>query len=257
MKLDVYLGEQIVTLLSRDLVPNAAGWRRYQFLHDFRWPEHPNFPYRESRDVMDPPEVNRIGSFEDRNSHVKVALTEPMQFFWAELMSLHKFRRNLSGLTPLERKEINNRFEAVMGPAVALTNRGVDALTANYVSGENLDREPARLAPLVCGGNTVWGKPAGVNNDGLEMVEIYSYKPDDPFPRPTLETLADPRVLWLNAIYSDTNVFPLSTLGDGVGVPYPLITFTRYYYPLIGMVEYSHEEPVRPKYVRNGLPSYA
>lgn len=237
--------------------PNPDGWRRGQFLHDFQWPNDPdNFPYRESRDRMDPPEVNRIGSFDDRNSHTKVALISPMQFFWAELMSLHKYGRNLVLLNSTERRFINNAFEAVMGPAVALTNRSVDDVTVNYVSGENLDKEPARLAPLVCGGNSVWFKAAGVNRSGTEMVEIHSWKPDNLLPLPTLDTLHDPRVLWLNAIYSDSNVFPLSTLGDGVGVPYPLITFARYYYPRSGLVEYSHDEPKRPIYVRGGVPSY-
>lgn len=238
------------------LQPNAQGWRRGQFLHDFQWRDSKNFPYRTSRDVMDPPEVNRIGSFEDRNSHVKVALTETIQFFWAELMALHKYGRNLSALNSAERHFIDNAFDAVMGPAVALTNRSKNEVTANYVSDENVDKEPARLAPLVCGGNTVWFQSAGVNRDGTEMAWIHSWEPNDPLPNPSLATLQDPRVMWLDAIYSDRNVFPLSTLGDGVGVPYPLVTFDAYYYPMSGLVEYSHDEPKRPIYVRDGVPSY-
>jgi hypothetical protein len=198
---------------------------------------------------MDPPEVNRIGAFNDRNSHVKTALNSPMQFFWAELCALHKFRRNLVELTTEEIKFIGNKLNVLMGPATALTNRKGEEASANYVSGEFLNTEPARMAPLICGGSTVWGKPAGTNDNGVEMVEIFSFPQDFQFFTPTFGSLLDPRVLWLTAIYETGKVLPFTTLGAGVGVPYPLITAEPYYYPRGGLQEYGHDELHRSQYV--------
>jgi hypothetical protein len=250
MRMDVYYETEVVALESQARpMPDAGGWRRYQALHDWQtslW----NFKPRE---VAPDPEVNRIGVFEQRESHNKVSLTEAMQFFWAELLALRKFGKGLDALTVDERGYINNKMTVVMGPAFAFTNRSSPE-AANYVSGEMLDAEPAKLAPLMCGGNTIWGKPAGANRDGDEMIEVYSFLRDDIFPLPSLD---DPRVLWATAIYDERNVFPFSHLGDGVGVPYPLITAERYYYPLSGLVEYSHAERARPLYVRDGVAAYA
>lgn len=246
-------------LIGEDVIqPNAQGWYRCQILHDWQRSDAYSFPPRQSSEVMDPPEVNRIGVFDDRTSHNKVALTATMQFFWAGSMAWHKYGRPLDALTRDERKYINNKFEAVMGPAVALTNRSVNDVTANYVSGENLDKEPARLAALICGGNSMWCKPIGRNKDGVEMARLYTFLPSDFINPPAASSvmLTDPRMNWLTAIYATGEVYPFSTLGMGVGVPYPVITADVYYYPMSGLQLYSFDAPARPLYYRNGQASY-
>lgn len=247
-------------LIGEDVIqPNAQGWYRCQVLHDWQRSAPKNFPPRDSFSTMDPPEVNRIGVFDDRTSHNKVALTATMQFFWAGSMAWHKYGRSLDALTRDERRYINNKFEAVMGPAVALTNRrDIDEETANYVAGTNLDKEPARLAALICGGNSMLCKPAGKNKDGVEMARLYTFLPSDfvnaPVASPVM--LTDPRMNWLTAIYAEGEVYPFSTLGMGVGVPYPVITADVYYYPMSGLQLYSFDSPARPLYYRNGQASY-
>lgn len=232
-------------------LPNAEGWYRYFVLHDFQtslW----NFA---PRPVAADPEVNRIGVFNDRTSHNKVPLNSAMQFHWARLLSMHKFGRTMATLSPAEREYINDRMDIVMGDSFCLTNRTPKpSLARNYVGDRHHDWEEAKMMALVCGGNTVWGKPAGVNIHGDKMVEIYTHLEGEPFLEPSLE---DPRTLWLTTITSEINVFPFTHLGDGVGVPYPLITAERYFYPDVGLQVYSHDEPKREVYVRNGVPSYA
>lgn len=241
-------------LETKEIQPNVDGWFRYFVLHDFQtalWNFRP-------RDVAPDPQVNRIGVFNDRTSHNKVSLNSSMQFHWARLLSLHKFGRSLSTLSPAEREYINDRMDIVMGPAFCLTNRGGGGdepyPARNYVGDRYHDWEEAKMAALICGGSTVWGRPTGDNHDGVMMVQIYSHLADEPF----LDvSLADPRTLWLTTITSEINVFPFTHLGDGVGVPYPLITAERYYYPEVGLQIYSHDLPKREVYVRNGVPSYA
>lgn len=171
---------------------------------------------------------------------------------------MHKFGRTLSTLSPAERDYINGRMDVVMGPEFCLTNRGGASgepyPARNYVADTHSDWEEAKMAALICGGNTVWGRPTGDNHDGIMMVHIYSHLVGEPFLEPSLE---DPRTLWLTTITSDINVFPFTHLGDGVGVPYPLITADRYYYPASGLQVYSHDLPKREVYVRNGVPSQA
>lgn len=232
--------------------PNEAGWYRYQVLHD--WMSGAASPPKTVRSVAPDPEVFRIGEKDSWKSHDKVPLNSAMQYFWADLLSLKKFGRLLDALTNDEREYINNRMDVVMGKAFALTNRGAPDFARNYVAGTYVDQEVAKLAALVCGGNTIWGKPAGVNRDGEDMVEVYSFLEGESLPAPALD---DPRVQWLTAIFSAASVFPFSHLGDGVGVPYPLITAARYYFPASGLQVYSHEERKRPMYVRNGAPAYS
>lgn len=231
--------------------PNEAGWFRYQVLHD--WQSGASEPAKTVRAVAPDPEVFRIGAKDEWKSHDKVPLNSEMQYFWAELLALKKFGERLIVLTREEREYINGRMDVVMGKAFALTNRGSPDFTRNYVAGTHTNEEVAKLAALLCGGNTVWGKPAGLNRDGEEMVEIYSLLEGETLPEPSLD---DPRVQWLTAIYNATSVFPFTHLGDGVGVPYPLITAVRYYFPVSGLQAYSHDEPKRPMYVRQGAPSY-
>lgn len=244
----IHLGDTRYILEPESVVaPNPQGFFRSYVLHDWQR-GGPEFPYRDSSDQMDPPEVNRIGKFDDRTSHNKVALNEGMQFFWAELMSLHKFRRNLADLNTDERKYIDAKMDVAMGPAFGLTNRGRQP-AANYVSGEYLDIPPARMAPLICGGSTILTKPVGANNNGTQMVQVHSWLSTSQFPTPTLSTLLDPRVLWLTAIYGVGKVLPFTTLGIGVGVPYPLITAESYFYPRDGVMYYNFEDPPISQYV--------
>lgn len=232
--------------------PNAQGWTRYQVLHDWQGAGSPNHLDYLVRDVAPDPQVNRLSEFDSLGSHAKVPLNSEMQFYWAGLLSWHKFGLPLASLSLIQREYINGRMEVVTGSAFALTNRS-DPYAANYVGGTFLEYDEPKLAALLCGGCTVWGKPAGRNANGREMVEIYSFLSSEPMPE---ISLTDPRVQWLTAIYDIRNVFPFSHLGDGVGVPYPLITAARYYYDARGLQAYSHEELGRPRYVRNGVPSY-
>lgn len=81
------------------------------------------------------------------------------------------------------------------------------------------------------------------------MIQIHSWLPTSQFPTPTLDMLLDPRVLWLTAIYEVGKVLPFTTLGVGVGVPYPLVTAARYFYPRAGLMCYSFDDPPLSQYV--------
>jgi hypothetical protein len=204
------------------------------------------------RAVAPDPEVNRYGEFDYPNSHVKVILTEERQFFWAEILALHKFGRNLVNLTSGEYTYIGKKLGVLMGPATALTNSR-DQFFANYVSREYLDYEPARMAPLICGGNTIGGEYAGENKFNRPMLAVASFVAGDPLPNPTIGILSSVRVAWLTAVFKVGEVYPFSTLGDGIGVPYPMFTARQYFLPYEGVRRVQERQPL---YLRNGVASW-
>ena len=77
-------GTRYVREARPDILPNEAGWYRYQVRHDWQtslWDFKP-------REVAPDPEVNRFGEFNDRTSFDSVPLNSEMQYFWAELLWL-------------------------------------------------------------------------------------------------------------------------------------------------------------------------
>ena len=221
-------------------IPTSTEWKRYYFLND--WQHAPYVP----RDAAPAPEVNRIGEFNDFNSHNKVLLTQGIQFFWADLIAFQCYGRAYAACDSTQKTYIGKRVGAMMGPNLAFTNRS-DPEAANYVTGEWLDKEPAKLAALICGGNTVWGKPVGKNIDGREMVLIYSFLASVQLPVATAATLLDARVQWATIIYDTGSVGPFPQL-RGLSVPVPIITDKNYYYPADGLQEYAHGDPVKSQY---------
>lgn len=236
ISLNVQVGEPTV----------GSGWLRAQVLPD--WLSGAADPPFTVREVAPDPQVNRIGVFNDHKSHNKVTLNREQQVFWADLMAMHKFGKVLSKCSKEEADYIRNRFSAIIGPSVFLTNRPPTEDVRDYVNGTGQGLSEPALAALICGGCTVWVKPAGKNDRGVEMVEVYSFLDGEPLPSVTPETLLDPRVLWATTIFGYESVRPFSTLGEGVGVPYPLITKERYYYPASGVQVYPMDAPFRSQY---------
>lgn len=230
--------------------PVSGEWGRYQVLHDLKSPLTENHaPY--SARILPPntkgaPEVNRIGSFRDHTSQNKVPLTPSRQFFWAGLLAVQVYGKTYDDCNPAEQKYIGKRLGALMGHKLAFTNSSQDG--ANYVAKENLDRPHLSMAALICGGCTIWAKPAGTNNKGVEMALIYSFLANDPLPAVMPLLLFHPRVLWATNVFSGGSVDPFGHL-RGLSVPYPLFTAEPYYYPLAGLEEYSFDEPFRSQYL--------
>lgn len=231
-----------------DPAPVPENLDGYVVLHD---EDSPLWGFK-PREVAPDPEVNRIGQFDYPASHVKTILNRERQFFWAEIVALHKYGRNLANLTNGEYDYVGKKMNVLMGDAVALTNRK-EPLAVNYITGEFPDYEPARMAALICGGNTIAGTYAGENKFGKSMLAVSSFVAGEPLPTPTYEILKDPRVLWLTAVFKRGEVYPFSTLGDGIGVPYPLFTAQQYYFPMEGVRKVSERQPL---YLRGGVASY-
>lgn len=225
---------------------NPGEKKRYFVLHD--WQSGTQNPPYTVREVAPDPEVNRVGFFDDHKSHNKVRMTRPIQMFCADLMAMQRYGKLFAQCSASERRYITAKFTALYGPQTAFANRPPDNPTANYVAGENLQDEPPRLAPLICGGNTVWGEPAGRNKYGRDMVRLYSFVEGQALPPVTYALLFDPRILWATAIYGLEKVYPFEQL-NGLSVPYPFITKEVYFYPADGLEEYEHSLPPRSQYV--------
>lgn len=255
MKVDIRITTREIAPTA-EVKPNAEGWYRGWVLPD--WLSPIAEPPKQNREVTPDPAVWRIGVRDDRTSHNKVRLTARWQFFWAELFALHKYGQRYALLDREQKDYIDNKFHAIIGPSVFLTNRPPDQEAADYVNEMGLEFEPPKMAALVCSGCTLWVRPAGKNKNGVEMVEVFSLKENEPVPEiPALapaEILLEPYVMWATAIYGKPfakigEIAPFSTLGEGVGVPYPLVTREAYYFPRAGVELYSHEEPLRSQYV--------
>lgn len=241
---------------SNEIQPNAEGWYRGWVLPD--WMSPIAEPPYQNREVTPDPAVWRIGVKDDWKSHNKVKLNAPWQFFWAELLALHKYGKRYALLDRDERDYINGKFHAIIGPSVFLTNRPPDQEVADYVNETGLEFEPPKVAALVCSGCTLWVRPAGRNRDGIEMIEVFSLKENQTVPEipanDPASILLEPYVMWATAIYGKPfakvgEIAPFSTLGQGVGVPYPLITKETYYFPRKGVKFYSHRSPFLSQYV--------
>jgi len=226
--------------------PEPMGeWRRYYIKHD--WESGAVDPPFTVREVAPDPEVNRIGEMDNHKNHVKVKSTKAMHFFLADLIAMQRYGVLLRQCTVTQRKYVVQKASSLMGPGLFLFNRSQDAKVANYLKGENLTKAPPMMAALICGGNTVWGMPAGRNKNGREMVLIHSFLAHEALPIVSPDMLLDPRVIWATVIYRENSVGPFPHL-QGLSVPYPLITFEPYYYPADGLEELSAGE-VRSQYV--------
>lgn len=225
--------------------PASGGWLRAQVLHD--WLSGAIDPPYTVREVAPDPEVFRIGVKNDHKSHDKVRLNREQQFFWADLLAMHKYGKLLANCNDDEARFIRGKFGALIGPSVAFTNRATPECR-NYVSDIGKGYGEPALAALLCGGCTIWVKPAGTNIRGVAMVEVFSFLDGESLPQVTPALLLDPRVLWATAIFARESVRPFSTLGEGVGVPYPLITAERYYFPASGVQVYPMTDPFRSQY---------
>src|SRR3990172_9667780 len=227
-------------------LPTSTEWKRYYFLNDWQSPVTTHHAPYTPRGAAPAPEVNRIGELNAFESHNKVLLTQGIQFFWADLIAFQCYGRAYAACDSTQKIYIGKRVGAMMGPNLAFTNRS-DPEAANYFTGEWLDKEPAKLAALICGGNTVWGKPVGKNIDGREMVQIYSFLAGQQLPVATAATLLDARVQWATIIYDTGSVGPFPQL-RGLSVPVPVITDKLYYYPADGLQEYAHGDSVKSQY---------
>lgn len=226
--------------------PKPVGdWKRYFVKHD--WESGALEPPYTVRNAAPAPEVFRVGAMDDHTSHVKVKFTKPMQFFLADLIAMQAYGVLLMQCTVTQKKFVVQKATALMGPTLFLFNRSKDAQVANYLTGENLSFEPPMMAPLICGGNTVWGIPAGKNKGGREMILLHSFSPRDTLPIVSPHTLLDPRVLWATNIYRGGVVGPFPQL-KGLSAPYPFITFEPYYFPADGL-EALGEGEMRSQYV--------
>ena len=227
-------------------VPTDSEWASYFFLHDWQSPVDAQHPPYTPRGATPAPEVNRIGGFNDHTSHNKVVLNREKQFFWANLLAFQCFGRSYQACDPTQKLYIGKRVGVMMGPGLAFTNRS-DPEAANYVAGEWLDKEPAKLAELICGGNTIQGKPAGKNADGREMILIRSFLPTEPLPIVTGETLFDMRIQWATIVYGTGSAGPFPQL-RGLSVPVPIFTDAPYYYPADGLQRYDPETRRKSQY---------
>jgi len=258
MRMNVYNSNGVITALDSAPITEhpIMEWRRYQVLHDEKSPLW-GYKVRDMwTNTSGVPEVNRFGSFDNRENHVKARMTEPIQFFWADITAMVVYGRTYEACNTAEKSYIGKRVGAFMGRAFGWTNRTSDDPVANYVLGENLNAQLAMMAALLCGGNTIWGKPAGVNKRGEEMVQVYSFIEGEALPPVNSETLLDARVQWATNVYQGGSVGWFPQLG-GLPVPVPIYTRERYYFPAAGLEEYSHDSPKRPMYVRGGVPSYS
>lgn len=218
--------------------PNADGWRRYWVKPDW---ESAAWGFR-VRDAAPAPAINRIGEKAKTDNHVKTPFTRELQFFWADIVSMHLYGMLFQDLFEPQRDYVASRINALMGPKLAFFNRSVDERVAYFLTNENIDAALPRFAPLICAGCTVWGIPEG------EVVKIASFLASVPLPPVTQDTLLDPRVLWATIIDPDKHVSPFPQL-DGESVPYPLVTVAPYYFPLQGLQEYSFSVPFKSQYI--------
>lgn len=225
-------------------VPSGE-WKRYFVLHD--WNSPLTEPPYGVRSVAPNPQVNRIGEFNNHKNHQRVLLTAERQFFWADLVALKLHGKLYQACSASQKQYIGNRIGRLMGPALAFTNS--TSAGRNYVNGEYSSRQPLAMAPLICGGNTILGKPAGKNSSGQEMVMVFSFLtgPNSEPLQSIQPDLMDPRVLWGTIIHSKFNVDPFPQL-SGLSVPYPLFTPEYYYFPSAGLQEYSLEDELRSQY---------
>lgn len=217
----------------------VENWKRYFVKHD--WESGVSNPPNTVRNSAPAPEVFRVGEMDAFESHVKVRFTKPLQFFLADLIAMKCYGVVWQQCTAAQQNYVVKKATALMGPSLFLFNRSKFAKVANYLTGENLTFDPPMMAALLCGGNTVWGIPAGKNKFGREMVLLHSFSPREPLPSVSAETLLDPRVLWATNIYEEGSVGPFPQL-QGLSVPYPFITFEPYYFPADGLEELGEGE---------------
>ena len=190
------------------------------------------------------PAVFRAGEPIQYGSYVPAEMTEPIQLFQADLLSLSKFRRHFWELDKEEHDFIATAHKGFYWTGRAFTNfTGFDDNDpkANFVKREFLDYPLPKFHPLICATNTVYGKVIR-NSQNREMVKIFAW--ETPFVPPTdygIEILDDPRVMWATEIYKNVNpdgtqnVSPFDTLneeGESIEVPYPFFVRPFYgYYP--------------------------
>ncbi len=230
--------------------PPTAELRRYWVKPDWL---SPNWGYR-PRGSAPAPAVNRSGEIDDRTSFRRARLNEEWQWFWADLLSLSKFRRGYAELTVDQQAFISRSFGGLTGDHLAFTNNAGSSTKNCYPCGQTDRGEDMKIDPLICGGNTVFGGDPVPNARGQWMVKVHSFDASQPPPVATLDMLDDPRVLWATIIsttrYPDGSyhLFGFPQLKDGTPVPYPYMTAEPYYYPLEELEEYSLTDPKRPIY---------
>jgi hypothetical protein len=177
------------------------------------------------------PAVMNTGDIDDHKNWRWADMTEAVQYFWVDLLSIFLHSKLFRDLDKTRRNAIITDFKGMTLSDKFVTNdKGTDKFR-NYITGENKDKENPRQAPLVCVDDWVRVLQEKTNRYDVLMGQLDSFLVSEPFPIVTKDLLKDPRVLWATIITKEGTIRNFPQL-DGIPVPYPYITVEHWWYPM-------------------------